>query len=108
MYYVVLIFVVLVAVGVAVLSETRLGKLLRAMGDSPLALDTYGLNVNVIRVVVFCISAFIAAIAGALTASVNTFAWVTTFLRSVRSLWLLSSSWSLWANRGTPSSVPPS
>jgi ABC-type branched-subunit amino acid transport system ATPase component/branched-subunit amino acid ABC-type transport system permease component len=74
MYYVVLIFVVIVAVGVAVLSETRLGKLLRAMGDSPLALDTYGLNVSVIRVVVFCISAFIAAIAGALTASVNTFA----------------------------------
>ena len=74
MYYVVLIFVVLVAVGVAVLTETRLGKLLRAMGDSPLALDTYGLNVGVMRVVVFCISAFIAAIAGALTASVNTFA----------------------------------
>ena len=74
MYYVVLVFVVLVAIGVAVLSETRLGKLLRAMGDSPLALDTYGLNVSVIRVVVFCISAFIAAIAGALTASVNTFA----------------------------------
>jgi len=74
MYYVILVFVVIVAVGIAVLSETRLGKLLRAMGDSPLALDTYGLNVNVIRVVVFCISAFIAAIAGALTASVNTFA----------------------------------
>ncbi|HEY1829490.1 MAG TPA: ATP-binding cassette domain-containing protein [Acidimicrobiales bacterium] len=74
MYYVVLIFVVLVAVGISVLSGTRLGKLLRAMGDSPLALDTYGLNVNVIRVVVFCISAFIAAIAGALSASVNLFA----------------------------------
>jgi ABC-type branched-subunit amino acid transport system ATPase component/branched-subunit amino acid ABC-type transport system permease component len=74
MYYVVLIFVVIIAVGVAVLSETRLGKLLRAMGDSPLALDTYGLNVSVIRVVVFCISAFIAAIAGALSASVSTFA----------------------------------
>jgi ABC-type branched-subunit amino acid transport system ATPase component/branched-subunit amino acid ABC-type transport system permease component len=74
MYYVVLIFVVIIAVGIAVLSETRLGKLLRAMGDSPLALDTYGLNVSVIRVVVFCISAFIAAIAGALSASVSTFA----------------------------------
>jgi ABC-type branched-subunit amino acid transport system ATPase component len=74
MYYVVLIFVVIIAVGVAVLSETRLGKMLRAMGDSPLALDTYGLNVSVIRVVVFCISAFIAAIAGALSASVSTFA----------------------------------
>jgi ABC-type branched-subunit amino acid transport system ATPase component len=44
------------------------------MGDSQLALDTYGVSVNVMRVLVFCISAFIAAIAGALTASVNTYA----------------------------------
>ncbi len=74
MYFVVLAFVVVVAVPIAVLTETRLGKLLRAMGDSPVALDTYGVNVNVIRLLVFCISAFIAAIAGALTASVNTYA----------------------------------
>ena len=74
MYFVVLAFVVVVAVGVAVLTQTRLGKLLRALGDSPVALDTYGVNVNVIRVVVFCISAFIAAVAGALTASVDTYA----------------------------------
>jgi ABC-type branched-subunit amino acid transport system ATPase component/branched-subunit amino acid ABC-type transport system permease component len=74
MYFVVVAFVVVIAVTIAVLTETRLGKLLRAMGDSPVALDTYGVNVNVIRVLVFCISAFIAAIAGALTASVNTYA----------------------------------
>ena len=65
------------------LTETRLGKLLRAMGDSPLALDTYGVSVNVIRVLVFCISAFIAAIAGALTASVDTYAIGDNFPRSV-------------------------
>ena len=47
MYFVILIFVVVIAVGVAVLTESRLGKLLRAMGDSPLALETYGLTVNV-------------------------------------------------------------
>jgi len=74
MYFVTVAFVVVIAVTVAVLTETRLGKLLRAMGDSPVALDTYGVNVNVIRVLVFCISAFIAAVAGALTASVNTYA----------------------------------
>ena len=74
MYFVVLAFVVVVAVAAAVLTQTRLGKLLRALGDSPVALDTYGVNVNVIRVVVFCISAFIAAVAGALTASVDTYA----------------------------------
>jgi ABC-type branched-subunit amino acid transport system ATPase component/branched-subunit amino acid ABC-type transport system permease component len=74
MYFVVLAFVAVVAVAIAVLTETRLGKLLRAMGDSPVALDTYGVNVNVLRVLVFCISAFIAGIAGALTASVDTYA----------------------------------
>src|SRR6202034_971980 len=74
MYFVVVAFVVVIAVAIAVLTETRLGKLLRAMGDSPVALDTYGVNVNMIRVLVFCISAFIAAVAGALSASVNTYA----------------------------------
>jgi ABC-type branched-subunit amino acid transport system ATPase component/branched-subunit amino acid ABC-type transport system permease component len=79
MYFVVLAFVVIVAVAIAVLTQTRLGKLLRALGDSPVALDTYGVNVNVIRMVVFCISAFIAAIAGALTASVDTYAIGSNF-----------------------------
>jgi ABC-type branched-subunit amino acid transport system ATPase component/branched-subunit amino acid ABC-type transport system permease component len=74
MYFVVLAFVTVVAVAVAVLTQTRLGKLLRAMGDSSVALDTYGVSVNVIRVLVFCISAFVAAFAGALTASVDTYA----------------------------------
>jgi ABC-type branched-subunit amino acid transport system ATPase component/ABC-type branched-subunit amino acid transport system permease subunit len=78
-YFVILAVVVIVAVGVAVLSETRLGKLLRAMGDSPLALETAGLNVNVTRVIVFCISAFIAAISGALTATLFTFAIGSNF-----------------------------
>jgi ABC-type branched-subunit amino acid transport system ATPase component/ABC-type branched-subunit amino acid transport system permease subunit len=73
-YFIILTVVVIVAVGVAVLSATRLGKLLRAMGDSPLALETAGLNVNVTRVIVFCISAFIAAISGALLATLYTFA----------------------------------
>src|SRR6202034_3491982 len=74
MYFVVVAFVVVIAVAIAVLTQTRLGKLLRAMGDSPVALDTYGVSVNVIRVLVFCISAFVAAVAGALMASVNTYA----------------------------------
>ena len=79
MYFVILAVVVIVAVSVAVLSGTRLGKLLRAMGDSPLALETAGLNVNVTRVIIFCISAFIAAISGALTASLYTFAIGSNF-----------------------------
>jgi ABC-type branched-subunit amino acid transport system ATPase component/branched-subunit amino acid ABC-type transport system permease component len=78
-YFIILAVVVVISVGVVVLSETRLGKLLRAMGDSPLALETAGLNVNVTRVIVFCISAFIAAVSGALTASLYTFAIGSNF-----------------------------
>src|SRR6202000_2497310 len=74
MYFVVVAFVAGLGATVPELTETRLAKLLRATGDSPVALDTYGVNVNVIRVLVFCISAFIAAVAGALTASVDTYA----------------------------------
>src|SRR5438552_11799079 len=36
------------------------------MADSPVALATHGTNVNVTRVLVFCISAFLAGIAGGL------------------------------------------
>jgi ABC-type branched-subunit amino acid transport system ATPase component/branched-subunit amino acid ABC-type transport system permease component len=79
MYYVILAFTVAIAVLVVVLSESRLGKLLRAMGDAPVALETSGLNVNVTRVLVFCISAFIASISGALTASFYTFAIGTNY-----------------------------
>jgi ABC-type branched-subunit amino acid transport system ATPase component/branched-subunit amino acid ABC-type transport system permease component len=44
----------------------RLGGLLRMLGSSPLTLEAFGVNVTVTRILVFCISAFIAAIAGAL------------------------------------------
>ena len=43
-----------------VLDRSRLGRLLRGMSDSPLALVTNGVTVNVTRVLVFCLSAFLA------------------------------------------------
>ena len=46
----------------------RLGRLLLGLRDSPLALDTEGATTNVTRVLVFCISAFLAGIFGALYA----------------------------------------
>jgi ABC-type branched-subunit amino acid transport system permease subunit len=70
-YYIVLAVVIAVLVGVVGLERSRLGRLLRGMSDSPLALTTRGANVNSIRVIVFCISAFLAAIGGALLACVN-------------------------------------
>jgi ABC-type branched-subunit amino acid transport system ATPase component/ABC-type branched-subunit amino acid transport system permease subunit len=73
-YYLVLLITVLMSIGVTVLLRGRLGRLLRGMSDSAVALETHGTTVNVTRVLVFCISAFMASIAGALTASLFSFA----------------------------------
>jgi ABC-type branched-subunit amino acid transport system permease subunit len=58
-----------------VVLRTRLGRLLRGVADAPTTLATRGTNVNVTLVIVFCISAFAAGIAGglfgALTGSIN-------------------------------------
>jgi ABC-type branched-subunit amino acid transport system permease subunit len=67
-----LLCVAIAAAGVALvhlLTRTRLGRLLRALADSPTALATLGNDVNLLRVFVFCVSAFLAAIAGALFAA---------------------------------------
>jgi ABC-type branched-subunit amino acid transport system ATPase component/ABC-type branched-subunit amino acid transport system permease subunit len=65
-YYVLLAITCICAFLIVWLVRTRLGRLLRAMSDSPRALATAGASLNVTRVMAFCISAFIAAIAGAL------------------------------------------
>ncbi|CAO5255538.1 branched-chain amino acid transport system ATP-binding protein [Frankia sp. AgKG'84/4] len=66
-YYVCLVLTTLTALGIIALDRGRLGRLLRGMADSPVALATHGVSVNTTRVLVFCLSAFIAAISGALT-----------------------------------------
>lgn len=65
-YYLLLAIAILVALVVVSMDRSRLGRLLRAMADSPSGLAATGTSVNVTRVLVFCLSAFIAAIAGAL------------------------------------------
>ncbi|HVW34578.1 MAG TPA: ABC transporter permease [Acidimicrobiia bacterium] len=65
-YYVVLAVAVAAALLVTALTRTRLGRLLRAMADSPIALATHGTSVTTLRVIVFCLSAFLAGIGGAL------------------------------------------
>ncbi len=67
-YYVVLAAAVVCAIVVVALTRGRLGRLLRALSDSPLALGTQGTTINLTRVIVFCISAFLAGIFGALYA----------------------------------------
>jgi ABC-type branched-subunit amino acid transport system ATPase component/branched-subunit amino acid ABC-type transport system permease component len=66
LYYLMLGFVVVIGLIIVVLNRSRLGRLLRALSESPVALATSGTSVNVTRMLVFCIAAFLAAIGGAL------------------------------------------
>jgi branched-subunit amino acid ABC-type transport system permease component len=71
-YYFVTLIITLMCLGIVILTRcTRLGRLLRAYGDSPTALLAHGANTTVTGVFVFCISAFISGIAGALLAGVT-------------------------------------
>jgi ABC-type branched-subunit amino acid transport system ATPase component/branched-subunit amino acid ABC-type transport system permease component len=65
-YYFVLIAMVVTVVLVIALNRSRLGRLLRGMADSPTAIATSGADTKIAWVIVFCISAAIAAGAGAL------------------------------------------
>jgi branched-subunit amino acid ABC-type transport system permease component len=65
-YYVAVAAAALLAVLVLAVRRSRLGRILRALADSPAALDAHGVRTKVTRLSVFCLSAFIAAIGGAL------------------------------------------
>jgi branched-subunit amino acid ABC-type transport system permease component len=65
-YYVVLGVAVAGCGLVVAVSRSRLGRILRALRDSPVALTTHGVNVNATRLIVFCVSAFLAGVAGSL------------------------------------------
>jgi ABC-type branched-subunit amino acid transport system permease subunit len=73
------LFVVILAlagvVAVEAVRVTRLGRLLRGLADSPTAMQSLGVNPVVPRVLVFCLTGFLAAVAGGLlgtlTLSVN-------------------------------------
>jgi ABC-type branched-subunit amino acid transport system permease subunit len=65
-FYFVLAVAVVATLAVVGMLRSRLGRLLRAMADAPTALTTQGLNVQVTRVLVFCVSAFLAGVCGAL------------------------------------------
>jgi ABC-type branched-subunit amino acid transport system ATPase component/branched-subunit amino acid ABC-type transport system permease component len=64
-YFVALVVAILAALTTVVIARNRLGRLLRGLAGSPVAMQAAGLNTNVSRVLVFCVSAFLAGIAGA-------------------------------------------
>ena len=67
-YYLVLVITAVIALAVTALVRGRLGRLLTGFSDAPLAMSTHGVSGIVLLVTTFCLSAFIAAIAGALSA----------------------------------------
>ena len=67
-YYLLLAFAVVGMATVRVVERARLGRLLQGMGDSSTAMVMMGADVNVTKVIVFCLSAFIAGISGGLFA----------------------------------------
>jgi len=88
-YYLLLIITVLVVVALTVIGRGRLGRLLEAMADSPLALETHGATSSVLKVIVFCIAAAMAAMAGALEASLFHIG-IGTYFPSFNSLTLVA------------------
>jgi ABC-type branched-subunit amino acid transport system ATPase component/branched-subunit amino acid ABC-type transport system permease component len=67
-FYLCLVLAVVATALVIGINRSRLGRLLRALSDSPVGLATNGTSTHITRVLVFCISAFLAAVAGALAA----------------------------------------
>src|SRR5207237_10001706 len=65
-YFVVLAVVAVSCVMLLAMRRAQLGRFFRAMADSPTALTTMGLGINVTRLIAFVVSAFFAGIAGAL------------------------------------------
>jgi hypothetical protein len=65
-FYLVLAITVLVSGLVVTLNRSRLGRLLSALASSPTGLAASGTAINITWVLVFCVAAFLAAIAGAL------------------------------------------
>jgi branched-subunit amino acid ABC-type transport system permease component len=70
-YFVALIAAAAASAVVVIVRRSRLGRLTRALSDSPLALEAHGTDTRLTRLFVFCISASMAAVGGALVAGVT-------------------------------------
>jgi ABC-type branched-subunit amino acid transport system ATPase component/branched-subunit amino acid ABC-type transport system permease component len=73
-YYVLVFFFVLSAFVMLVIDRSRLGRMLKGLSESPIALRTMGLSINTSKILVFCISAFFAGLSGILYGGTVTYA----------------------------------
>ena len=72
-YYLVWIFTLIVMLLSINLSQSRIGRALRAIHDSEVAARVMGVNAQILKVQIFTVSAVISAIAGSLYAHIMTF-----------------------------------
>jgi branched-subunit amino acid ABC-type transport system permease component len=70
-YYFALAVVALGVAAIELVRVSRLGRLVRAIGDSPAAVQSIGVNPTASRVMVFCLAAFVAGVAGGLLGSLT-------------------------------------
>lgn len=78
-YYLVWTFTLVVILLAVNLSRSRIGRALRAIHDSEVAARVMGVNVRLLKVQIFALSAFISALAGSLYAHVMTFVAPASF-----------------------------
>jgi len=90
-YYVVMAALVLTAITVVAVQRSRLGRMLRTLADSPKSAESMGLTTQVVRILIFCLSAFFAGLAGILLGVERNFATGgDAFFGSFNSLLLLA------------------
>ena len=70
-YYFCLALVVVGVLAIELVRVTRLGRLLRQVADSQTAVESLGVNPTASRVLVFCVSAFLGGIGGALLGTLS-------------------------------------
>ena len=88
-FYLLTLGVVLAGVvAVELVRVSRLGRLLRALGDSPTAMHSLGVDPLVPRVLVFCLAAFLAGITGALLGTLTTSVNAQTFNSFQSLIWV--------------------
>ena len=87
-FYFTLLVVIAGVATIEVIRVSRLGRLLRSLADSPTAVQSLGINPMASRVLVFCISAFFAAIAGGLLGSLVQSVNQTSFDSFLSLVWL--------------------
>ncbi|MGD0168412.1 MAG: branched-chain amino acid ABC transporter permease, partial [Smithella sp.] len=78
-YYLVWMFTLAVMLLSINLSQSRIGRALRAIHDSEVAARVMGVNARILKVQIFTVSAVISAVAGSLYAHILTFIAPTSF-----------------------------